>query len=200
MILALQRLLSNWLGNFSFIKSAWQSVELSEIGDRQTLGFLIFEYFVEAAPDNFGSEMIEKSENLIESIPNDERFEILISEILNDQNIYNNCFQLGNCQDPSLLIGALAQIIEIGAGELTISEKANLCPLLTRIVKIGTSELIESQWDFITCSLTEWLETACENLENENTAANSCLLTGCMRLLEALSKFFTSPSTIVDPS
>ena len=175
-------------------------MELTESGDRQTLGFLTFEYFVEEGQDKFGSELIEKSEGFLNTTPNGEKFEILVSEILNNENLYNNCFILGHCDDSSLLIGALAQIIEIGTGDLTLAEKANLCPLLSKIVKIATGELTEAQWDFITCNVTEWLELASENFENENSSANACLLTGCMRLLEALSKFFNSPGANVDPS
>ena len=87
---------------------------------------MVFEAFIEETNViNYYGNLEDDKE--FQTIPRDEaEFQMITSEILNENNIVSNCYKLSSSGDSSLLIGALAQVVELGIGNYSTADKANL--------------------------------------------------------------------------
>ena len=99
-------------------------------------------------------------------------------------------------EDPSRIIGVLAQVIENGNENWKLEQQRNLALLLNAAFKFARSDLINEQWDFVLCNITSWLEIS--SIEDSFGIDALCLLNEILGIL-ALSEFFNSLGALANP-
>lgn len=198
-----RKLLSFACGQFAYTKEAWEHVQLSSIESRQNLGYLVFENFIQEADTGVcsTSNLILSNKEFQSEQPNETMFQLITSEILNESNITSNCYQLAQSTDSSLLIGAIAQIMEVGISTFSKADRVNFCPLISTVLTHAPSELNEPQWDFIICNVTDWLDSVNQSItDGGGNIHDWALLAGTVRVLNNIIRFLNSPGALVDPS
>jgi len=128
-----KELLSFAQGQFGYTIEAWENVQISSHETRENLGYLVFENFVQEEAPRRNWIHFDKTIQTKDFTESD--FQLIVSEILNETDVAGNCFKLGQCTDSSLLIGAIAQVMETGIASFSTADHVNFCPLISGILK-----------------------------------------------------------------
>jgi len=180
---------------------AFKGIRLSNESSVEILSYFIFEINSSSNLDQSSPKFLKKSDGEYFGRSEDE-LDIRVSEVLtseNSDNLQETIAVLGKLsEEPSRLIGVLAQIIENGIENWKCKDQRNLAILMDATVKYGRSDLLSEQWDFILCNITSWLENI-NSLDKMDLDA-FCLLHETLSVLETLTEFFNSPGALADPS
>ena len=180
---------------------AFKGIRLSNESSAEILSYFIFEINSSSASEQSSLKYLKNTDGEYFGRSEDE-LDIRVSEVLTSEtvdNLQETIAVLGKLsEDPSRLIGVLAQIIENGIENWNCKEWRNLAILMDATVKYGRSDLLSEQWDFILCNITGWLENI-SSLERMDLDA-FCLLHETLSVLDTLTEFFNSPGALADPS
>ena len=184
---------------------AFKAIRLSNESSVEILSYFIYE--INSSRSTAESEVSKFIKNTGGECfgSTEDELDIRVSEVLTAENLEQDSVQesiavIGRLSDdPSRIIGVLAQVVENGIENWKIKQQRNLAMLLNAAVKFARSNLTNEQWDFVFCNITSWLENI-SSMEDSFGIDALCLLNEVLGVLATLTEFFNSPGALADPS